>query len=329
MATDELVEPDLVADVLGDPEFQKAVEAAEKKASEIEPPVDGPSDESPLSPQALDIEDQEEQSQDSKETTTEAKDGDEEPSLADAIEEVAAQYGLSVELFKDCESVGEAQRAGERLLKALYRDGQQQAPAMPQPETPQDVPKLPELDLDAFDEDDPVRKNLEALAKRNEALDKRNAALEQFLLQQSKAQSDLEQQRRTQEFQSALTKISPELFGTAEKRTFLQQKKLDDARQAANIIISGMNEHGIRLDSYETLAKDVCSMRFADEVAKTKTLAKRAAVEKRQSQRSVAAPARAANGHFAKPASEAIFDGPMELDPEVLNAVRAVQARYA
>lgn len=319
MPAEELVEPDLVADVLNDPEFQKAVEEAEKKASE--PPTEEPSDATSLSPEESDVDDQKDKQP--EETKPEAKDGDDEPSLEKQIEELAAQYGLPVELVEGSESVGEAQRSFERMLKVLYRDGQAQAPAMPQPETPpKDVPKLPELDLEAFDEDDPVRKNLEALAKRN-------AALEEFLLRQSQSQSEMEQQRRTQEFQSALTKISPELFGTAEKRTFLQQKKLDDAQQAANIIISGMNLHGIRLDSYETLANQVCSMRFAEEVAKTKTLAKRAAVEKRQPQRSVAAPARAANGHFGKPAGEAIFDGPMEEDPEVLNAVRAVQARYA
>ena len=222
----------------------------------------------------------------------------------------------------------EANRFIDRMYQVLFRDEGQRAAPMPQPEPAKEVADDADekLDLDAYDEDDPNRKNLEVLLKRQSKLEARNKELEERTRRDEQQSRDYAARQATQELLRSLSRLSPELFGTEKEQSQRQLRHCAEAVDMAMFLSGRLAERGIPLPSHEAMAEQVLRKAFSDEVAKTKTVAKRQAVEKRQALRSVAAPARAASGKFTT--STDVFEGPMEDDPDLLNAVKSVQDRY-
>ena len=303
------------ADALADPEIQAAIETAKKQM--------------PTNPLAKVFKEAEAEEDTSQNTNTEATEGDEEPQLSDQLAELTQQYGLPAHVLEGCESLAEAERTIERLYWVLYREGQQGAamppPAQQQQAAPQTKEELiAELSLEDYDPDDLTAKNFKTLKGLFDKQQKELQEWRQAREYDQYTQFQRAQQQAAAEFQQALRETAPNLFG-AEKQDFRQREREREAFEAGDILIRGMASRGLPVASYKTLAEQVVRMKFGGEADKQQ--AKREAVEKRQSMRSLGAPAHAAR-QVGQTATK-VFQGPMEDDPELQNLVNSFYQKRA
>ena len=264
--------------------------------------------------------------------TTEPTEGDDD--TQDQLADLAARHGLDPQLFDGSETVEEAQRFIDRMYRVMYREGEKPTP-MPQDngyapavghETAAEQ-KAEELDLDLsdYDPDDTNAKNFKVLKQLVESHKKEVAALKAERDQSRFAEFQRQQQAAAVEFQSALRRAAPELFGTDKARTARQDRYEREAFEAGDILIRGITSSGRPLPPISVIAEQVLRMNFSDDMAKQKQSAKREAVEARTAKRSVGAPAR--NARNIAQEQGPIFEGPLEDDPGLAKLVKGIYAK--
>lgn len=261
--------------------------------------------------------------------TTEPTEGDDD--TQDQLADLAARHGLDPQLFDGSETVEEAQRFIDRMYRVMYREGEKPTP-MPQdqvqaPAQTTAEQKAEELDLDLsdYDPDDTNAKNFKVLKQLVESHKKEVAALKAEREQSRFAEFQRQQQAAALEFQTALRRAAPELFGTDKARTARQERYEREAFDAGDILIRGIASSGRQLPPISVIAEQVLRMNFRDEMATQKQSAKREAVEARTAKRSVGAPAR--NARNIGQEQGPIFDGPLEDDPGLAKLVKGIYAK--
>ncbi len=275
--------------------------------------------------------------------TPEPKDGDddqEEPTeLDDQLAALAQNYGVDPELLQGAESVAEAERLVNRLYTVFAREGaatkqsqnghaepQQPMPAQRQAEPQKKTADALEIDLSKYDDDEPIKNDLKAL------LDARNAdRAELAALRAERVRAQEEDFHRVQQdiqnqFINEFTRRDPELFGTNQKRSPVQIKKLHEVMDTVDDFIAGRVSRGKSLPNVDVIAEWSYNTKFAKELANKQVNNRSAKVQERVKRRSVGAPARVGRSLSNAPTGE-VFEGPMDKDPGILKAINAVMTR--
>ncbi len=305
---------------------QSALEAAFDD-DESDPPAD-------LTPPAEEADDEPED--------TEATEGDEEKSepteLEDQLAALAETSGVDPQLLAGSESIGEAQRFLDRMMSVLYRQGAAQAAPNGHAEYQQPLPAAPngavqkpaadalELDLSKYDDDEPIKSDLQKLLER----DKRREA-ELAAMRADKDRARDEEFRRVQQdvayqFQNEFFSAAPELFGSEKKQDPRQAQRMRRAFEVADTLIRGYATQNKPLPPVKAIARWAVNAEFAPELTKQELLNKRGKVQDRVNRRSVGAPASIGRSTSNPPSAE-VHQGTMETDPDILAAVKGVLTR--
>lgn len=271
--------------------------------------------------------------------TPEAKEGDdetEEPTeLDDQLAALAQNYGVDPGLLEGAESVAEAERFISKMYSVLYREGaaqnsaqnghaehQQPMPAQRQAETQKTTDDALELDLSKYDDDEPIKSDLQKLLERDK---RREAELAELRAEKDRARA--EEFNRVQrdvayQFQNEFFSIAPDLFGTDKKQDPRQAQRMRKAFDVADTLIRGHAASGRPLPSVKAIAKWAVQAEFAEELTKKQLLSKRGSVQERQNRRSVGAPARVGRSALNPTTSAQVYEGDLKDDPDLLAAVK-------
>ncbi len=271
---------------------------------------------------------------------TEVKDDDDEKSepteLDDQLAALAEQSGVDPQLLAGAESVGEAQRFIDRMMSVFYREGSAQAAPNGHAEYQQPMPAAPavqkpaadalELDLSKYDDDEPIKSDLQKLLERDK---RREAELAEMRAEKNRTRD--EEFRRVQQdvayqFQNEFFAAAPELFGTEKKQDPIQAKRMRRAFEVADTLIRGYATQNKPLPAVKAIARWAVNAEFAPELTKQELNNKREKVQGRMSRRSVGAPASMGRSTSNAPKAE-VHQGTMETDPDILSAVKGVLSR--
>lgn len=165
-----------------------------------------------------------------------------------ALDELANSYGLSTEELSGFSSVEDAKRAlsmidrqfaqtGNAAMRDYYESRQQQQPQ--QPQQPQPPPQTG-LNLEEWDEDDPIRGNFNSLNNQLAALQQSITTLASYQYQQSQA-------ARVAEFHSHLDALNLPEYGQRETMTDAQLQRRANIGAQYDAIEMGMSQRGLQV----------------------------------------------------------------------------------
>lgn len=276
--------------------------------------------------------------------TPEATEGDDEPSepteLEDQLAALAEESGVDPQLLAGAESVGEAQRFIDRMMRVFYREGAAQnghaqnghaehPPTMPAASNgavQKTATDALEIDLSKYDDDEPIRSDLSKLIERDK---RREAELSELRADKDRARAEefhRVQQHVATQFQTEFFGLAPTLFGSQQKQDAVQAKRMERAFAVADTLIRGYATQGKPLPPVKSIARWAVNAEFAPELANQQVLSKRAKVTERTARRSVGAPAQVGRKNSGAPSAKT-FEGPMEKDPDLLAGVQSVLSR--
>ncbi len=288
--------------------------------------------------EAIDEPEPEAEPDDEPQAEPEAKDGDDETDepteLDDQLLALAQNHGVDPELLEGAESVAEAERFINKMYSVFYREGaaqnghatnghaehQQVIPAAPAVQTK--AADALEIDLSKYDDDEPIKADLQRLIDRDKAREQRLAALESEKTRTEEANFRRVQQDVAYQFQNEFFTQAPELFGTAKKQDPRQAQKMRKVFEVADTFIRGYAASGKPMPAVAAIAKWAVNAEFADELNNQKNLAKRVTVQEREKRRSVGGPARVGRNAINPSTSARVHEGDMKDDPDLLAAVK-------